>query len=76
MIFNFFPFVFIKRIHRFYMYNIQSVLKRCYISFNFVTEKMHCKIIEYTYIKDSDQTAHLRISDLNISIKDPREGAG
>ena len=32
---------------------------------------MHCKIIGYTDIKDFDQTAHLRISDVNISIKDP-----
>ena len=35
---------------------------------------VHCKIIEYTNIKDSDQTAHLRISDVNISIKDPGGG--
>ena len=35
---------------------------------------MHCKIIGYTNIKDSDQTAHLRISDVNISIKDPGGG--
>ena len=34
-------------------------------------KKLHCKIIGYTNIKDSDQTAHLRISDVNISIKDP-----
>ena len=38
-------------------------------------KKVHCKIIGYTNIKDSDQTAHLRISDVNISIKDP-EGGG
>ena len=36
---------------------------------------MHCKIIGYTNIKDSDQTAHLRISDVNISIKDPVGGS-
>ena len=41
------------------------------ISFNFVSEKVHCKIIGYTNIKESNQTAHLRISDVNISIKDP-----
>ena len=35
---------------------------------------MHCKIIGYTDIKDVDQTAHLRISDVNISIKDPGGG--
>ena len=35
---------------------------------------MHCKIIGYTDIKDFDQTAHLRISDVNISIKDPGGG--
>ena len=35
---------------------------------------VHCKIIGYTYIKDFDQTAHLRISDVNISIKDPGGG--
>ena len=35
---------------------------------------MHCRIIGYTNIKDSDQTAHLRISDVNISIKDPGGG--
>ena len=32
---------------------------------------MHGKIIGYKNIKDSDQTAHLCISDVNISIKDP-----
>ena len=37
---------------------------------------MHCKIIGYTDIKDFDQTAHLRISDVNISIKDPGGGGG
>ena len=37
-------------------------------------EKVHCKIIGYTDIKDFDQTAHLRISDVNISIKDPGGG--
>ena len=37
---------------------------------------MHCKIIGYTIIKDSDQTAHIRISDVNISIKDPGGGGG
>ena len=65
------------------MYNIKSVLKTLLcewvilkkISFNFVTEKMHCKIIGYTNIKDSDQTAHLRISDVNISIKDSGGGS-
>ena len=35
---------------------------------------MHCKIIGYTDIKDFDQTAHLCISDVNISIKDPGGG--
>ena len=38
-------------------------------------KKVHCKIIGYTNIKDSDQTAHLRISDVNISIKDPGGGS-
>ena len=37
-------------------------------------KKVHCKIIGYTDIKDFDQTAHLRISDVNISIKDPGGG--
>ena len=37
-------------------------------------KKVHCKIIGYTDIKDVDQTAHLRISDVNISIKDPGGG--
>ena len=44
------------------------------ISFHFVTEEVHCKTIGYTNIKDSDQTAHLRLSDVNISIKDPGGG--
>ena len=35
---------------------------------------MHCQIIGYTNIKDLDQTAHLRISDVNISIEDPGGG--
>ena len=35
---------------------------------------MLCKITGYTNIKDSDQTAHLCISDVNISIKDPGGG--
>ena len=29
-------------------------------------KKVHCQIIGYTDIKDFDQTAHLRISDVNI----------
>ena len=33
-------------------------------------KKVHCKILGYTDIKDFDQTAYLRISDVNISIKD------
>ena len=37
-------------------------------------KKVHCKIIGYTNTKDSDQTAHLRISDVNISIKDSGGG--
>ena len=37
-------------------------------------KKVHCKIIGHTDIKDFDQTAHLRISDVNISIKDPGGG--
>ena len=37
-------------------------------------KKVHCKIIGYTDIKDFNQTAHLRISDVNISIKDPGGG--
>ena len=37
-------------------------------------KKVHCKIIGYTDIKGFDQTAHLRISDVNISIKDPGGG--
>ena len=37
-------------------------------------KKVHCKIIGYTDIKDFDQTAHLRISDVNVSIKDPWGG--
>ena len=45
-------------------------------------KKVHCKIIGYTDIryigytdiKDFDQTAHLRISDVNISINDPGGG--
>ena len=37
-------------------------------------KKVHCQIIGYTDIKDFDQTAHLRISDVNISIKDPGGG--
>ena len=37
-------------------------------------KKVHCKIKGYTDIKDFDQTAHLRISDVNTSIKDPGGG--
>ena len=35
---------------------------------------MHSKIIGNANIKDPDQTAHLRISDVNFSIKDPGGG--
>ena len=37
-------------------------------------KKVHCKIIGYTDIKDFNRTAHLRISDVNISIKDTGGG--